>query len=277
MDGRTSATREAGLEAAIRACGGVTELARRLGISQPSVSHWQRVPAERVLAVEAATGVPRSTLRPDLYPDDPPTHPAPVNAGDGHAEALADPVDEIRAQHWALIATLLVRAPDQALLRRLATLAGDDTALGAARGALAAAAAAADAGAVAEEFHDLFVGLGRGELLPYASYYLTGFLNERPLARLRGEMQRLGIARAEGVAEPEDHIATLAEIMAGLVRGDIGEAADAGRFFARHVAPWAATFFSDLEAAGHARFYRAVGRLGSVFVAIETEAATLPA
>lgn len=258
--------RDDGLEEAIRACGGVSELARRLGISQPSVSHWQRVPAERVLTVEQVSGVPRATLRPDLYPD---------------ADAT-DPLDAIRAQHWALLARLLARSPDAALLRQLAGLGADDTALGAARGRLAAAAAEAEAALVEREFHDLFVGLGRGELLPYASYYLTGFLHERPLAKLRAEMERLGIVRAEGVAEPEDHIATLCEIMAGLLRGEFGQEAGGradvpGRFFARHVAPWAAKFFSDLEAAEHARFYRAVGRLGAVFVAIEAEAATLPA
>jgi len=265
MDGRNTAARDAGLEAAILACGGVSGLARRLGISQPSVSHWQKVPAERVLAVEAASGVPRGLLRPDLYP--------PEAEGDAGSSAI----EEERAQHWALLSTLLVRPPDAALLRRLAGLADDGTPLGAARAGLGEAARAASAEAVAEEFHDLFIGLGRGELLPYASYYLTGFLNERPLAKLRGEMQRLGIARAEGVAEPEDHIATLAEIMAQLVRGEIGAAGDPGRFFARHVSPWAGKFFADLEAAEHARFYRAVGRLGSVFLAIETEAATLPA
>jgi TorA maturation chaperone TorD len=258
--------RDAGLEAAIRACGGVSELARRLGISQPSVSHWQRVPAERVLTVEQVSGVPRATLRPDLYPD----------------ADMTDPVDAMRAQHWALLARLLARAPDAALLRQLAALGEDDTALGAARGQLAAAASEADAALVEREFHDLFIGLGRGELLPYASYYLTGFLHERPLAKLRAEMQRLGIARAEGVAEPEDHIATLCEIMAGLLRGEFAEdgagGGDApGRFFARHVGPWAGKFFSDLEAAEHARFYRAVGRLGGAFIAIEAEAATLPA
>lgn len=254
--------RDHGLEATIRACGGVSELARRLGISQPSVSHWQRVPAERVLMVEQVSGVPRGTLRPDLYPD----------------AAPADPLDAVRAQHWALLARLLARPPESSLLRQLSQLGGDDTPLGAARGALGAAAAEAEAPAVEREFHDLFIGLGRGELLPYASYYLTGFLHERPLAKLRAEMERLGIARAEGVSEPEDHIATLSEIMAGLVRGEFGEGGDAaGRFFSRHVAPWAGKFFSDLEAAEHARFYRAVGRLGSVFVAIEAEAATLPA
>jgi TorA maturation chaperone TorD len=269
MEGTGHAGREPGLEAAIRACGGITELARRLGISQPSVSHWQRVPAERVLMVEQATGVARTLLRPDLYPADAP--PAEES----------DPLDAMRAQHWGLLARLLARPPEAALLRQLATIEGDATPLGEARAALAEAAAAADPRVVEREFHDLFIGLGRGELLPYASYYLTGFLHERPLARLRAEMERLGIARAEDVSEPEDHVATVAEIMAGLLRGAFGEtddrAEEARRFLARHVAPWAPKFFSDLEAAEHARFYRAVGRLGSVFVAIETEAATLPA
>jgi TorA maturation chaperone TorD len=261
MEGGTTG-RDSGLEAAIRACGGVSELARRLGISQPSVSHWQRVPAERVLAVESASGVPRGILRPDLYPGDEP----------------ADPLDELRARHWSLLSVLLARPPDAALLRQLAALSGDDTPLGSARGALAEAAREADPPALEAEFHDLFIGLGRGELLPYASYYLTGFLHERPLAKVRAEMERLGIAREDDAAEPEDHIATLAEIMAGLLRGDFGDGGDeAKRFFARHIAPWAGGFFSDLERAEHARFYRAVGRFGSVFVAIETEAVTLPA
>jgi TorA maturation chaperone TorD len=254
--------RDQGLEAAIRACGGMGELARRLGISEPSVSHWQRVPAERVLAVESVSGVPRGVLRPDLYP----------------GEEAADPLDELRARHWSLLSLLLARPPGSPLLRQLAALSGDDTPLGAARGALAEAARSADPAAVEQEFHDLFIGLGRGELLPYASYYLTGFLHERPLAKVRAEMERLGIAREPGNAEPEDHIATLAEIMAGLLRGDFGGGEDeAKRFFSRHLAPWAGTFFSDLERADHARFYRAVGRFGSAFVAIETEAVTLPA
>jgi TorA maturation chaperone TorD len=189
-----------------------------------------------------------------------------------------DALDEARARHWSLLSVLLARPPDASLLRQLALLEGDGTPLGAARGALAEAAQAADPEAVEREFHDLFIGLGRGELLPYASYYLTGFLQEKPLAKLRAEMQRLGIAREEGVAEPEDHIATLAEIMAGLLRGAFGGGADEARMFlSRHIAPWAGKFFSDLEQAEHARFYRAVGRLGAVFLEVETEAATLPA
>src|SRR5256885_15216373 len=100
-----------GLQQAIRAVGGVTELARRIGISQPSISNWSRVPAERVLAVEAATGIGRETLRPDLYAED---------------SVLLDEVDKARAREYALIALLLIEAPDAALLARLAKLGGDD-------------------------------------------------------------------------------------------------------------------------------------------------------
>jgi TorA maturation chaperone TorD len=193
-------------------------------------------------------------------------------------DAAVDPVDVMRARHWSLLATLLFRPPGQELLEQLSSLEADETPLGAARGMLAASAREANEAALAREFHDLFIGLGRGELLPYASYYLTGFLHEKPLAKVRADMERLGLARADGVGEPEDHIATLAEIMAGLLSGAFEAGAEeAPRFFARHIAPWAGTFFRDLETAEHARFYRAVGRLGRVFVEIEAEAATLPA
>src|SRR5712664_1502784 len=196
-----------GLDEAIRAAGGITELARRIGISQPSVSNWSRVPAERVLSVEAATGVSRGILRPDLYAE----HPGV--AGD------IDEVDAARAQEYALLSVLLARAPNAALLERLAALRGDASALGLAHAALADAAGRTNAERVEREYFNLFIGLGRGELLPYGSYYLTGFLHERPLARLREDLSRLGIERVEGQAEPEDHAAILCEIMAGLVSG----------------------------------------------------------
>ena len=182
-----------------------------------------------------------------------------------------------RACVYGLLAALLARAPEDALLARLAGLDGDGTALGEALGALGAAAREAQAGAVEREFHDLFIGLGRGELLPYASYYLTGFLHERPLAKLRGDLAGLGLARADGAVEPEDHIATLCEVMAGLIEGDLADGPDQDRrIFERHLRPWAERFFADLEQAKAARFYRAVGRLGRVFIGIETEAFALP-
>lgn len=183
-----------------------------------------------------------------------------------------------RACVYGLLAALLARAPQDALLARLSGLGGEGTALGEALGALGAAARDARAEAVEREFHDLFIGLGRGELLPYASYYLTGFLHERPLAKLRGDLAGLGIERAEGVAEPEDHIATLCEVMAGLIDGSLGDGPQQDRrIFERHLRPWAERFFADLEQAEAARFYRAVGRLGRIFIGIETEAFALPA
>src|SRR5581483_2585663 len=166
--------RDTGLEEAVRAAGGVSELARQIGISQPSVSNWTRVPAERVLLVEAATGVDRKILRPDLY-------------GTLDQPGKADDVALARAQEYALLATLLIRAPDARLLEKLAALRGDASPLGVAHAALAQAASETTVERVEREYFDLFIGLGRGELLPYGSYYLTGFLHERPLARLRAD------------------------------------------------------------------------------------------
>jgi TorA maturation chaperone TorD len=196
----------------------------------------------------------------------------------GTVENVGDRLTHERARLFALLGRLLVAAPDVSLLNALSGLRGDRTSLGEAYGVLAKAAAAADAVAVEREFHDLFVGLGRGELLPYASYYLTGFLHERPLAELRGDLARLGLERAEGVAEPEDHIGTGCEVYAGLLSGSFeGGPEAAEHFFERHLQPWAGRFFADLEKAEAARFYRAVGRIGRVAVEIEQAAQGLPA
>ncbi len=253
-----------GLEAAITAAGGMESFQAKLGIARRTVFLWKQsgIPAERVPEVEAATGIPRQRLRPDLWPE----AASPV--------AAPDPLREGRANLYALLGHLLAVAPDSAMLRRLSALPGDDTPVGAALGALAEAARAADPISAGREYHDLFVGLGRGELLPFASYYLTGFLHERPLAELRGDLARLGIRRAVAVPEPEDHIAFECEAMAGLLRG-APEEADA--FFARHLRPWAMRFFADLELAEAAVFYRAVGRLGRALMDVELAAAELAA
>ena len=172
--------RDPGLSEAIRAAGGVGELARQIGISQPSVSNWDRVPAERVVSVESVTGIDRGVLRPDLY-------------GGGTTAGHIDEIDAARAQEYALLAALLTRAPDAALLAGLSKLRADASPLGLAHAALAEAADKATVKSAEREFFDLFIGLGRGELLPYGSYYLTGFLHERPLARLRDDLARIGI------------------------------------------------------------------------------------
>lgn len=198
----------------------------------------------------------------------------PLTATEGRR---VDPLDLERARLFALLGRLMAGPPDAGLLERLAALGGGGP-LGEAFAGLAEAAGATDPEAADREFFDLFIGVGRGELLPFASYYLTGFLHERPLAELRGDLARLGVERAPGVAEPEDHIAFVCETFAGLLAGAFPALpAEAQAFFARHVKPWAARFFADLEAAQAARFYRAVGRLGRLATEIESAAAELPA
>src|SRR5262245_50152626 len=257
--------RDAGLDEAIQAAGGVGALARKIGIAQPSVSNWSRVPAERVLAVEAVTGVSRATLRPDLF------------GGQSATSRDVDEVDAARAQEYALLSVLLARAPDQVLLDRIAGLRGDASPLGLAHVALAEAAAGTTAERVEREYFNLFIGLGRGELLPYGSYYLTGFLHERPLARLRESLAQLSVERAEGQSEPEDHAAILCEIMAGLASGRFPAPQSAQRdLFEQHLSPWIGRFFADLERAEAADFYRRVGALGRLFMDVETEAFALP-
>jgi TorA maturation chaperone TorD len=254
--------RDMGLEKAIAAAGGVSALAKKIGISQASVSNWAHIPAERVLAVEAVTGVSRTMLRPDLF----------LRQAGGDV----DEVDAARAREYALLSVLLARAPDQAMLDRLANLRGDSSPLGLAHAALAQAASGASAERVEREFFDLFIGLGRGELLPYGSYYLTGFLQERPLARLRECLGRLAIERAAGQAEPEDHAAILCEIMSGLASRRLPTPSGADReVFEQHLSPWIGRFFADLERAEAADVYQRVGTLGRVFIEIEAEAFAL--
>jgi TorA maturation chaperone TorD len=194
----------------------------------------------------------------------------------GAAAARVEPIDLLRAQEYALLATLLACAPSRELLSRIAALSGDDSPLGRAHRALTEAARQAEPEALGGEFFDLFIGVGRGELLPYASYYLTGFLNERPLAQVRADLDAIGVERVEHNPEPEDHIAILCEVMAGLAAGQF--TADAGiqrRFFERHLKPWAERFFAELENTRSARFYRAVGAFGRLLIEIEAEAFTM--
>ena len=187
-----------------------------------------------------------------------------------------DEVETARAQEYGLLAALLAQAADATLLQRLARLEGDATPLGLAHTALAESAAAYSADEIAREYFELFIGVGRGELLPYGSYYLTGFLHERPLARLRADLHRLGIELSEAKSEPEDHAAVLCEIMAGLAGGKFPAASEEQRqFFDEHLAPWIGRFFADLVAAKAAGFYRSVGAVGRRFIEIDTQAFAL--
>lgn len=194
---------------------------------------------------------------------------------DTAAQVTISEEDQLRAGWYALLAQLLGREPGDAALAMMRGLSGDESELGQGIKALAAAARGTTAEAAKQEYFDLFVGLGQGELLPYASYYLTGFLNEKPLARLRGDMARLHIARAEEVSEPEDHIAALCEMMAGLITGNFGEPVsldEQRRFFDTHIGCWAPRFFEDLQAAQSAVLYMPVGTIGRLFMQIESQA-----
>ena len=192
-------------------------------------------------------------------------------------KAEVDEIDVLRGAEYALLSVLLGQAPSTDLLSRLAGVRGDATPLGMAHLELADAARATDETSVGREYFNLFIGVGRGELLPYGSYYQTGFLHERPLARVREDLAELGIERAGHMREPEDHIAILCEIMGGMARGDFdADMARQGQFFERHIQPWAARFFADLETTGAANFYKSVGRVGRTFIELETEAFKLP-
>lgn len=193
---------------------------------------------------------------------------------DGSEAGLGiDAVDLLRAREYDLLASLLGQAPTRDVLARIALFEGDASPLGQAHNGLARVAAQADADTLSREFFELFIGVGRGELLPYASYYLTGFLQERPLARVREDLATLGIERGEHLFEPEDHMAILCEVMAGLASGRFdAELATERHFFERHLKPWTARFFADLEMATSSRFYRAVGTVGRLFMEIEAEA-----
>lgn len=174
-----------------------------------------------------------------------------------------------------LLAASLRAIPDAHFLDRLqqagACAAGDNTGeFGAAWSALADAAASADPQSLDDEFHDLFIGIGRGEVVPYASWYRTGFLMDRPLVALRRDLSLLGFERDESVSEPEDHAAAIAEVM-GLLADPVEgqDAATQYLFFSEHIDPWMPQFFADLQTADSAHFYRSVGRLGAAFVDFE--------
>ncbi|HHB11839.1 MAG TPA: molecular chaperone, partial [Chromatiales bacterium] len=127
-----------------------------------------------------------------------------------------------------------------------------------------------------DEYHALFIGVGRGETVPYASWYLTGLLMEKPLALLRRDLARLGIERSPEVCEPEDHAGALCESMALLV-DDPDVVADTERgFFETHIDPWLGRFFEDLSRAPSARFYAPVAVLGQRFLALERRYFSLP-
>lgn len=188
------------------------------------------------------------------------------------------PEDQNRAAIYALLARLLSRAPSAGELAEIGKLQGNDSGFGAAVRRLAEAARGTTAEQAEDGYHEIFIGLTRGKLLPYGSYYLTGFLHEKPLARLRNDMAALGIAGNPEVKDPEDHIASVLDMMSGLIRGAFAAppTLETQRAFYRdHVQSWAPYFFRDLEKIGDHELYAALGSLGRVFLELEEAALTM--
>jgi TorA maturation chaperone TorD len=210
-------------------------------------------------------------------PPDPRLSPAHRALDLPPAAALSDE-DRARADHYALIARLFFAPPDAALLAALVDatsgFAAAEGELARAWQALADAARSTGEAAAREEYEGLFNGIGRPDVMLYGSYYLAGFLMEEPLADLRDDLAELGIGRRSGIAETEDHVAALAEVMRHLVLGGSDEVglARQRRFFVRHLQPWYARLADALEALPQAVFYARVGALARAFFDIESEA-----
>jgi TorA maturation chaperone TorD len=190
-----------------------------------------------------------------------------------------EPGEQARADVYRLLGALLAAPPDAALLALLRDIrpAADieDDAMTAAWQGLQAAAEGADPARLKDEYFNLFIGLGRGELVPFASFYIHGFLMEKVLASLRDELAGLGIERQADVAEPEDHAAAVCEVM-GMIISDHGLHSKQAAFFEDYVASWLGRFFADLGTAEAADFYRAVAQLGQQYMVVEQRYFSLP-
>ncbi|MBY5946994.1 molecular chaperone [Photobacterium rosenbergii] len=180
----------------------------------------------------------------------------------------------LRVEIYGLLAHLFRKAPDQSVLDWLSALdveanqnASSSNTMAASWPVLKLAAQTTTVLAAEEEYQDLFIGIGRGEIVPFGSWYLTGSLMEMPLAHLRRDLMQLGFAREENVKEPEDHIAALLEVMAMLVEG--GDKHLQQVFFNRHIATWFERLCIDLKTANSAVFYSAVAELALQFLLVE--------
>ena len=185
--------------------------------------------------------------------------------------------EQARADNYRLLARLLAGPPDSGTLATLRVIEAGDGPMAPLWRELRQAAQETDSLRVEDEYNRLFIGLGRGEVLPYASWYLTGFLMEKPLAELRSVLAGLGFVRQEGVAEPEDHAAALCEVMGLIISANELSLEQSRVFFDSFLGSWLQRFFQDLETAESAAFYRAVGRLGQRVMEIEQEYFSMPA
>jgi len=140
--------------------------------------------------------------------------------------------------------------------------------------ALVGVARELDDDAIAQEYNDLFGGVGKPEVYLYGSHYLSGFLNEKPLARLRTELTSLGLGRDDAMSDTEDHVSYLSEVMRYLIAGDDVAVANLARqqaFFAAHLQPWVGPLCDAIARHPKARFYAAVAELTRAFASVEAQ------
>ena len=211
-----------------------------------------------------------------------PAGPTPPDQVETETTTAISGEDMLRANVYGLLARVLASPPSNETLEIVRDLADadDGTEMGAALSNLGTLAARTPRAQVEDEYTRLFYGFGAGgEITPTASFYRTGFINDKPLANLRQDLLELGITVSGLNKEPEDHIAFLCEVMHGLITGALGARSCGGvglakqkSFFQRHLAPWAARLFGDLEGADAAVFYMPVGTVGKFFMAVEAEA-----
>ena len=186
---------------------------------------------------------------------------------------------KLRSDTYAILASLLSHTPSEDLidyLKHIQTVEtnSNDTSLGGMGQGwqkVRSAALAIDDKTLDDEYHDLFIGLGRGEVVPFGSWHITGFLMEKPLSELRDDLKTLGIESDEDIKDPEDHIAALFESMKLIIESDDIDESRERQFFMRHIAPWAEKFFQQLQVAKTAEFYKSVGFLGEQFVQLESQ------
>jgi TorA maturation chaperone TorD len=190
-----------------------------------------------------------------------------------------EPEEQARADMYALVARMLHAAPDATLL---STLAGADAIVGQSGHPLDRAwerlvlgASVIDEASAAAEFNALFISVGTPKINPYASLYMTGFINEKPLVALRDDLARLGLGRAPGQREMEDHLGALCEAMRLMVTGGVQPLANQQRFFDTHIAPWYLRCLQDIRSAPEANFYRLVADFAQAFLDVEAEAFAL--
>ena len=183
--------------------------------------------------------------------------------------------DQLRADMYSFIANMIRTEPSQELIDSVKTLSGDSSLIGSSIKLISKLASTIHISEIHDEYVNLFLGVGRGELLPFASYYLTGFLNDKPLSKLRDDMNELGVVRLKEVKEPEDHVSSLFDIMSGLITGKFGKVyliSEQSTFFEKHLNSWVHLLMSDIESAKTAVFYVPIGSLGKEFINIEREA-----